>query len=1022
MTSSDTSTGALNDPVSRRADLVSKAANSWINELIDIGGRNNLLFYRDLKVATLALEPKTPGEEGYLTQLLGGNKVLLSRIFEGESFSSAVRRVRSVSSKAVENFQEKGLQTLYLAFGMATWNSQSSASTPAAPVLLRRVEFAARGGVSDDFELQLIDEWEVNPSLLHLLRVDYKIDLAGEALLDMLEESNVTIEPNPLFDAVKNECSGIEGFSISTRIVIGNFSYAKLPMVLDLENSLEVLSESELICALAGDSKSLESLRAKFPELSLSYPDEMHPQDEFLILDADASQSYAINAVVAGANLVIEGPPGTGKSQTIANLIATLAARGKRVLFVAEKRAAIDAVFDRLKAVGLEDLVLDLHEGAGSRRLIAESLGRAMVSASTTPLAELGEAQENLLRRRRSLVDASNALHSIREPWHLSVYELQARLLRIPKTISSSVRLRGDIIKVITPSKYRELSEDLMSFIGLGGLSMSSKVSPWGSGFTSRTITTPEVADDALNIVTSINNGALRSASDTLSKAVELCGLPMAETFEAWEKILTLFREARNVLELFQVEVFDLPLDQMVNDLAPAEARGISASISKITDSSYRTARKRVMESWEGSKPTPHQLLDAVRSAKRLLDSWRLLAIDKGLPRVPANLFEVEDTYRELMTHVSHLGQVLALDDLTKLSISELGGFIGSLVGDISNLIKIPELSRLLKDLDDASLAPLLSEIKDKDLSLDGALMMFEYVWLISILDSVALSDPLIGTWDGEIHSRTVLEFQRFDRQHLRDTAKRIRRVISERVTLARDNFPNESELISRQARLRRKHLPMRTLFESAPNLLGALKPCVAMSPLVVAQLLPAKRIFDVVIFDEASQVSPADAIGAIMRASQAVVAGDPHQLPPTSFFASSSGEGGEEDEVEDIFETDVTKDMESILDAMSALLPPPQGTRTLGWHYRSRDERLIAFSNAQSYLYDFSMTTFPGVSIEECVRHELVEDERKSYDPSDSAGGEVTRVVALVSEHAKVRPNESLGVITMGISHANRI
>jgi very-short-patch-repair endonuclease len=195
------------------------------------------------------------------------------------------------------------------------------------------------------------------------------------------------------------------------------------------------------------------------------------------------------------------------------------------------------------------------------------------------------------------------------------------------------------------------------------------------------------------------------------------------------------------------------------------------------------------------------------------------------------------------------------------------------------------------------------------------------------------------------------------------------------------------------------------------------------MSPLVVSQLLPAQRCFDVVIFDEASQVTPGDAVGALMRADRAVVAGDPHQLPPTSFFTTSGGgEDDEEAEAEALGAPAGTRNMESILDVMGALLPPPKGTRTLNWHYRSEDERLIAFSNAQPNLYDWALTTFPGVVGADCLSHVLVPFRPGRVGQEDSVSDEVTRVVELVAEHARTRPEASLGVIAMGIKHANRI
>ena len=160
------------------------------------------------------------------------------------------------------------------------------------------------------------------------------------------------------------------------------------------------------------------------------------------------------------------------------------------------------------------------------------------------------------------------------------------------------------------------------------------------------------------------------------------------------------------------------------------------------------------------------------------------------------------------------------------------------------------------------------------------------------------LTDPRVGAFDGTAHLRTVAAFAAADRDHIGSTAVRVRRAVAENATRARDAYPRESDVIEHQARLKRGHLPIRQLFQAAPHVLGALRPCWAMSPLVVAQLLPLGRWFDVVIFDEASQITPADAMGALMRADRAVVAGDPHQLPPTSFFASSA-DAEEDDEAE---------------------------------------------------------------------------------------------------------------------------
>ena len=229
----------------------------------------------------------------------------------------------------------------------------------------------------------------------------------------------------------------------------------------------------------------------------------------------------------------------------------------------------------------------------------------------------------------------------------------------------------------------------------------------------------------------------------------------------------------------------------------------------------------------------------------------------------------------------------------------------------------------------------------------------------------------------------------------------------------AEERHPLQARVIRKQAALRRGHLPLRRLLDQAPDVLFAVKPCWAMSPLMVSQVLPGARLFDVVIFDEASQIVPADAIPSIIRAHQVVVAGDDHQLPPTSFFRQFGDAGAEDEDDEDTVSFEAG--FESVLDTLRPLLP----TAALSWHYRSRDERLVAFSNER--IYGGTLTTFPGVMLDDCLNHVVVaQDASPGQDASGTA--EVTRVVELILEHARTRPDESLGVIALGIKHAERI
>jgi hypothetical protein len=286
----------------------------------------------DLKRGTLDLA--TPAVSTSATrEFLQGKKIRLSDLFEDPlALSDAILRARTMHAKARENEQERGLQTLYLVSLMATWNDDRSSTTPNSPVLLQPLDIRPVGSAGNNFDIQAVDQPEVNPTLLHLLNSRFNVRIDVEDLLGTDKEIETLLEVDTIASRLREFCRMVPGFDLSQRLVVGNFSYTKLPMVRDLEKSAEEMMRHTLLAAIAGDQQALGELREH--QISCGINDLVPtplPEDEFIVLDADSSQSHVIAAAVSGANLVVVGPPGTGKSQTISNLIATLIARGGSV-------------------------------------------------------------------------------------------------------------------------------------------------------------------------------------------------------------------------------------------------------------------------------------------------------------------------------------------------------------------------------------------------------------------------------------------------------------------------------------------------------------------------------------------------------------------------------------------------------------------------------------------------------------------------------------------------------------------
>src|SRR3954471_6283852 len=214
----------------RRVELVQRAVKEWTAALIDLGGRNNLLRYRDLRAGTLDLTNASPQA---LAALLQGKAIKTSSLFsDPEEKARNAKRLRTITNKAKENFEERGLETLAIACGLGSWNNQSIAGwEPSSPILLRQASLRSLGAANDDFELALVDEMEVNPTLLHYLKVNFDCSFDQERLLERMDGViDERWELEETYRWVADQATRVPEFRVESRIVLANFAYAKLPM------------------------------------------------------------------------------------------------------------------------------------------------------------------------------------------------------------------------------------------------------------------------------------------------------------------------------------------------------------------------------------------------------------------------------------------------------------------------------------------------------------------------------------------------------------------------------------------------------------------------------------------------------------------------------------------------------------------------------------------------------------------------------------------------------------------------
>ncbi|WP_348733147.1 DUF3320 domain-containing protein [Rheinheimera texasensis] len=995
-----------------------------------------------------------------------------------------------LEAEAHTMLQEQGIEVLYLALGFLQWSEPANASVARyAPLILVPVELV-RSSARDSFKIRYTGEdLGSNLTLAAKLRTEFKL---------ILPAYSDDISVADYYQAVTDAIAAQPSWRVHPdKIGLGLFSFGKFQMYTDLDPAGWPEQKKPSTLPLIG-----RLFRDGFADNNDINPEDLnHPEKLHLVKDADSTQIEAILAMKAGTDLVIQGPPGTGKSQTITNIIAEAVALGKKVLFVAQKMAALEVVKKRLDETHLGFAVLELHSHKSTKKAvlgsIAESLeqGKPQTQSRERELTDLTAAKTQLdayvyAIRQPILNSGINYVDALGTLLQLQQLDMDASLPLIPfsyfanwdkERYSNASKLLTELVqqlaKVGTPNQHPFALSGRTDFSPALQQSLTTALTASASMLEQMAI-----SSDALCAYLQLKTPETLLKLQSLGKTADwLANVPDLKNVKVntslWQTEQKKIQSGLHCLQTF-IDLKAQCAQHFITQALDADLLSIRQGLIGKTDkwwrflsSDYRKAKSRLAGLWRSQLPDDNN--DWLRALETALQYQTVKQELAGYQNLLSNVFGVQwqgelsnhdelatiwqwiddfyaktnrqelppslaelidqgpdksllrqqaDTLASLqnklliqLTTIKEILQIAAADTAFNVLSMPLSQLTTLLQGwqNAAQLYDYARYNQIIEAFSPYQIQPLTELAHSWQLSPALLMTAFELSYYRGLVEHAYSNSEPIKRFDRNKHQQSLQEFKRIDGASLFYAQELLVSRLYER--LPRKTAIGEMELVLRELGKKKRHIPIRKLLAEAGNVIQQIKPIFMMSPMSIATYLKQGALdFDLVIFDEASQIPAPDALGAMLRGRQVIVVGDSKQMPPNSLF----GKAVELEEEE--LESSATAEMESILALMEAR---GAASKMLRWHYRSRHDSLIAVSNDQ--FYQNKLVAFPSPGFHPDATglqfHYLPETH---YDKGGSRtnAGEVKAVVTAVLEHALSKPHLSLGVVAFSLSQRDAI
>ncbi len=1101
--------------------------DKWADLLLDTGKRNNLINFKDTRASTVEVllpssdvlfekvdgtasfevfDPKiieddgpeessapeqlpietlgesdaSGGKNAFLAQYSGKIKRQNQIILLYNAATNPLTAVKNIDKKAREFIEETGVNVAYMAFGFVHWKeSASSNDVFRAPILLVPIQLEQASAVEPYFIKSAEDDIIVNPTF------SYKMDAEHGVKLPEYNDEGLTA----YLEKVKRLVAKLQ-WTVTTECKIGIFSFLKINMYRDLKDNAKAILSNRNVRQLLGEPIDTGKLYGDEGAGSVADPlIELHN-----VVDADSSQIEAVEMAKSGKSFVLQGPPGTGKSQTITNIIAECLSDGKKVLFVSEKLAALNVVYDKLKQAGLAEFCLQLHSHKANKKDIIADICHTLRTEKSAVSAKADTEIAIKEKAQHQLDTYAFKLHKQRPVIEKSLYQLYEAYaaLRFAPNVEypiSQLSSKGKTYLTETAALLEQYADYIPS------IGYDYRKNPWYGYINQDTSyqSKNEVKSDLSAVsqflqtliplqqeisgkyeiqCTSVEDAQLWNNFFGFAAASRLItpSLLNREHVDAVNAALcTLQEQSKDILavrsilsavfddDIYKLDgaayhkkltkqfsgtfsrLFNAEYKQLVTDLRLCKKDGKKPSYSEAVAMTERLAyyQQRNLAFMEAEAPIKAFLGEAYHGVET---EWNYVTEQMSAMEAIfsssiafGNLEHYDDFTSELGIFADYhqkLDETFAVCSAD--TFKRAGGYFDQAILNIHSApcdLVLARLTDCLNEMDKLDnwchFRNLLSKLSDKQVisyvdvvfaqniepkHIVGAFQkQFYYQWI----DSILSENPVLSAFNRISQDKAIRTFAEKDTEQFEINKAKIRAELSsKRPSLDMIASGSALAILLREGEKKRKQKSIRSLLAETGELVQRVKPCFLMSPLSVSTFLAPDSVhFDVVVFDEASQIFPQDAIGAIYRAEQLIVVGDSKQMPPSNFF-NATIEAEDSDE-----ETGNVTDFESILDLCSTSM---QQLR-LRWHYRSRYEQLITFSNKN--FYDSVLVTFPSSKVDAPgigVDYYHVDGvfDRKAHTNRKEA----EFIVDLIYQNIEKYPNRSLGVVAFSVAQQDLI